>query len=94
MFRDYLVAQSVKNLTAVQETWVQSLHQEDPLKKEIATHSSIFAWEFPWSGKRTSQSDKAHPWVKLYLIVKYYKVSQRLGTKDGCLTTSIFNLLN
>ena len=35
----------VKNLTAKQETWVQSLGWEDPLEKEMATHSSIFAWE-------------------------------------------------
>ena len=38
-----LVAQSVKNLPAVQETWVQSLGWEDPLEKEMATHSSILA---------------------------------------------------
>ena len=39
-----LVAQSVKNLTAVQETWIRSLSWEDPLEKEMATHSSILAW--------------------------------------------------
>jgi len=38
------VAQTVKNLPAVQETWVQSLVQEDPLEKEMATHYSILAW--------------------------------------------------
>ena len=32
-----------------QETWVRSLGQEDPLEKEVATHSSIFAWEIPWT---------------------------------------------
>ena len=37
----------VKNLPAVQETWVQSLGQEDPLEKEMATHSSILAWRIP-----------------------------------------------
>ena len=46
---DFLVAQSVRNLPAVQETWVQSLGQENPLEKEMATHSSILAWEIPWS---------------------------------------------
>ena len=40
-----LVAQSVKDLPAVQETQVQSLGWEDPLEKEMATHSSIFAWK-------------------------------------------------
>ena len=50
-----LVAQLVKkkkkkkNLPAVQETWVQSLGQEDPLEKEMPTHSSIRAWKIPWT---------------------------------------------
>ena len=39
----------VKNLPAVQETWVQSLGWEDPLEKGIATHSSILAWRIPWT---------------------------------------------
>ena len=43
------VAQSVKNLPAMQETWVQFLGQEDPLEKGVATHSSILAWEIPWT---------------------------------------------
>ena len=38
----------VKNLTAMQESWVQSLGQEDPLEKEMATHSSTLAWKIPW----------------------------------------------
>ena len=41
--------QVVKNLPAVGETEVQSLGQEDPLEKEMATHSSILAWEIPWT---------------------------------------------
>ena len=44
-----LVAQRVKNLPAVWETWVQSLDSEDPLEKEIATYYSILAWEIPWT---------------------------------------------
>ena len=39
----------VKNLASLQETQVQSLSQEDPLEKELATHSSIFAWRIPWT---------------------------------------------
>ena len=39
----------VKNLPAVQETWVLSRGQEDPLEKEMATHSSILAWRIPWT---------------------------------------------
>ena len=44
-----LVAQSVKNLPAVQEIWVQSLGQEDSLEKEMVTHSSTLAWRIPWA---------------------------------------------
>ena len=43
------MAQMVKNLPATQETWVQSLGQEDPLQKGMATHSSIPAWRIPWA---------------------------------------------
>ena len=43
----YLVAQRLKRLPAMWETWVQSLGQEDPLEKEMATHSSILAWRIP-----------------------------------------------
>ena len=43
-----LVAQMVKRLPAMWETWVQSLGQEDPLQKEIASHSSTLAWKIPW----------------------------------------------
>ena len=44
-----LVIQTVKNLPAMQETWVRSLGQEDPLEKGMATHSSILAWRIPWT---------------------------------------------
>ena len=43
------MAQKVKNLPAVQETWVQSLGQEDPLNEELETHSSMLAWRLPWT---------------------------------------------
>ena len=46
-----LVAQMMKNLPAMQETRVQFLGQEDPLKKEMATHSSILPWRIPWTDK-------------------------------------------
>ena len=46
--RASLVAQTVKNLPAMQETMVQSLGREDPLEKGMATHSSILAWRIPW----------------------------------------------
>ena len=44
-----LVAQRLKRLPPVQETWVRSLSREDPLEKEIATHSNILAWRIPWT---------------------------------------------
>ena len=47
--RTSLVAQTVENLPAVLETWVRSLGWEDPLEKEMATHSSILAWRIPWT---------------------------------------------
>ena len=55
----------VKNLPAIQETWVHSLGREDPLEKEMATHSSVLAWEIPmdrgaWWGygpRRHKESD-------------------------------------
>ena len=45
------MVQMVKNLPAMQETRVQSLGQEDPLEKAMATHSSILAWKIPWTGE-------------------------------------------
>ena len=49
-----LVAQMVKNLPAMQETQVQSLDWEDPLEKEMATHSSILTWRIPWMEEPSS----------------------------------------
>ena len=43
------MAQTVESLPATQETWVRPLGREDPLEKEIATHSSILAWEISWT---------------------------------------------
>ena len=51
----------VKNLPAVQQTWVQTLRLEDPLEKEMATHSSILVWEVQWTeepgGLQSMRSD-------------------------------------
>ena len=44
-----LVSQTVKDLPAIWETWVQSLGWEDPLEEGMATHSSVFAWRIPWT---------------------------------------------
>ena len=59
-----MVTQTVKRLSAMRETQVQSLDQEDPLEKEMATHSSILAWEIPWTeelgGLQTMGSQNKH----------------------------------
>ena len=46
-----LVTGMVKNLPVMQETWIRTLGQEDPLKKEMATHSSNLAWSIPWKAE-------------------------------------------
>ena len=67
-FPGTLVAQRVKHLPAMQETWVRSLSQEDPLVKEMATHSSILAWRIPWTeepgGLQSTGSQRVrHDWA-------------------------------
>ena len=51
------MAQKVKRLPAMWETWVRSLGQEDPLEKELATHFSTLAWKIPW----TEEPSRLHP---------------------------------
>jgi len=58
MFRASLVAQMLKHLPAMWETWVQSLGQEETLEKKMATPSSILAWKIPW----TEDSGRYSPW--------------------------------
>ena len=48
------MAQTVKHLRAMQEAWVRSLGGEDPLEKEMATHSSTLAWKIPWTEEPVS----------------------------------------
>ena len=55
-----LVAQTVKNPTAMRETWVPSLGWEDPLEEGMATHSSILAWEIPWTEKPGGLQSMGH----------------------------------
>ena len=65
---DSLVAKTIKNLPAMQETWVQSLGWEDPLEKEMATHSSVLAWRSPWTeepGGLQSMYGAAKSWARL-----------------------------
>ena len=57
------MAQTVKRLAAVQETWVRSLDQEDPLEKGMAIHSSILAWRIPWTEKPGKLHRVAKSWT-------------------------------
>ena len=73
-----LVAQTVKHLPAMRETRVRSLGREDPLEKEMATHSSILAWKIPWMEPGRLQSmglqRVRHDWVtslSLYFHLSY-----------------------
>ena len=77
-----LVAQAVKRLYAVLETWVQSLSWEDPLEKEMAAHSSTLAWKIPWTEEpgrlqsmglqsRKQLSDFTFTFISLHDFVAY-----------------------
>ena len=77
-----LVSQIVKNLPAMQQTWVRSLGQEDPPEKGMATHSHILAWRIPWSeepgGLQSIELQRVgHDWVTntFTLLVKYYWIN-------------------
>ena len=65
--RAFLVAQTVKNPLAMQETQVQSLGREDPLEKGMATHSSILVWEIPWTEEpgRLQSMGSQKSWTQL-----------------------------
>ena len=82
-----VVAQMVKRLSTVQETWVQSLSWEDPLEEGMATHSSVVAWKIPWTeepGSLQSMGSQrvGHDWATSLLhfaslSVKYYEGSAK-----------------
>ena len=59
-----LVVQTVKNLPAMQETWIWSLDREDPMEKGMATHFSILAWRIPWSEEPGGLQSKGSQRVK------------------------------
>ena len=67
-----LIAQLVKNLPAMQETWVQFLGCEDPLEKEMAIHSNILAWKIPWTeepgGLQSMGSQESDTTERLHFI--------------------------
>ena len=63
IFRASLVAQMVKCLPAMRETWIQSPGWEDPLEKEIATHSSTLTWKIPWMEEPGRLQSMGSQWV-------------------------------
>ena len=85
--RASLLAQTVKRLSTTRETWVRSLGWEDPLEKEMATHSSILAWKIPWTeepGRPWSpwgheESDAAERLHSLWYKVSDFKVGLLLS---------------
>ena len=60
----FLVAQRVKRLPEMQETWVWNLGREDPLEKEMATHSSTLAWKIPWMEQPGRLQPMGSQWVR------------------------------
>ena len=70
-FRASLVAQTVKNLPGMQETWVQSLGQEDLLEEEMATNSSILAWEIPQTRRLAGYRPWGYKRVKHDLVTEH-----------------------
>ena len=76
-YRASLLAQRIKRLPAMQETWVRSLGWEDPLEKEMATHSNILAWRIPWTeepdGLQSMGSQRVgHDWASSHLTYIFY----------------------
>ena len=70
----------VKNPSAMQETWIQSLGQEDTLQKEMATHSNILAWEIPWMEELMGYS----PWgcKRVSLLLSHFSRVRLYATPE------------
>ena len=77
------MVQRLKRLHAMWETWVRSLGQEDPLEKEMATHSSILAWRIPWTeelgGLQSTGCKESDTTERLYLL------TSQIFTSSSCL---------
>ena len=102
-----MVAQSIKNLPAVQETWIGSLGREDSLEKEMATHSSILAWKIPWTeepgGLQSMGSQESNMIQQLnhtpsmnmdYLFIQFFLISIiRVAHQASLSITNYWSLL-
>ena len=87
LFQTIPVAQTVKNLPAMQETQVQIPGWEDPLEKEMATHSSFIAWRIPWTEESdglqsTGSQGVGHDWVTNCCLYCLQEVSIRITLRD------------
>ena len=92
--RTSLVAQIVKHLSTMQETWVQSLGWEDPLEKEMAIHSSTIAWKIPWTEEPGSLQSMGlqrvgHNWATSLTYLRLY-----LSILGHTWSFSVMNLWN
>ena len=98
-----LVVQRLKHLPAMWETWVQSLGWEDPLEKEMATHSSLLAWRIPWmeepGGQQSMGSQRVgHDWAtSLYFFIsctlRFMILDLHMQYND-CVFLGVFQMCN
>ena len=77
------LAQSVKNLPAVQETRVRSLGQENPTEKEMATHSSILAWKISWTEETGGLQSMGSQRVEHDLVTNTYLADEKAESLGG-----------
>ena len=99
--RESLVAPRLKHLPAMQETRVRSLSWDDPLEKEMATHSSILAWRIPWTeepGRLQSMGSQrvGHDWatsLSLSLVIQWIHIRTAKGLGRGKAKTTTKNVL-
>ena len=73
----------VKHLPTVRETWVQSLGQEDPLKKDMATHSSTLAWKIPWTEEHNRLQSMGSQRVRHYWATSLHFIKMRMPQGRG-----------
>ena len=80
----FLVAQIVKNLPAMWETWIRSLGWEDPLEKGMPIHSSILAWRIPWTQEPGGLQSMGSQWVEHDWVTKHtYGLCVYIPLSDG-----------
>ena len=77
-----LLAQMIKNLPALQETWVQSVGQEEPLEKEMATYSIILAWEIPWIEEPGGLQSMGFQRVRCNLVTEHLQENKDISKKE------------